>query len=396
MADLTEMCAYLLATDIDMTPLDGYALTGWEQGYGDFLVQPDLDTVWVLPTQPGTALVIGSPIHPDGTPVQVAPRQMLKTQLERLAELGYRLKVGVESEFVLYTEGDSGPAPAWDANLDYSTSHPPAVRPFFRHLGDYLNNAGIGYESIKTESAPGQAEVTFPYTDDPLAACDDYSVYKLIARDLAQQYNLIPAFMAAPATGVGNGLHLHLSLWSEHDEPGFAHHHGEDLPPLLTRAVAGMLSILPNLAPLYAPTVNSYKRYTPHSFAPVRYNWGIDHRGCAVRVCGHGKGTHLEVRLAGADADAYLALTAYVAAMVHGIEEGLTVRDVYEGDAYQDREAVPVCGDLGTALDYFEHSTAAQSLLGEDVVKHYARTAHAELNWHRRHVTDLERLRGIR
>jgi glutamine synthetase len=141
---------------------------------------------------------------------------------------------------------------------------------------------------------------------------------------------------------------------------------------------------------------DTYKRYAPHSFAPVRYNWGIDHRGCAVRVCGHGTSTHLEVRLAGADANAYLALAAYIAAMTHGIEERLTVRPVCEGDAYQDSRAVRLYDDLATALQYFEYSTTAHSLLGEDIVKHYARTAHAELDWHRQHVTDLERLRGIR
>ncbi|MFL6110283.1 MAG: glutamine synthetase family protein [Catenulispora sp.] len=394
MAEGTDMCAYLLATDLDMTPLAGFALTGWDQGFGDVLVQPDLDTVWVLPTRPGTALVIGTPLHRDGTPLRVAPRQMLKTQLERLDELGYRIKAGMECEFVLYAEGDSGPAPAWETNLDYSTSHPPIARHFFRHLGDSLNDAGIGYESIKTESAPGQAEVTFPY-GDTLAACDDYTVSQLITRDVAEQHQLIPAFMAAPATGIGSGLHLHLSLWSEHDQP-FAHERGQELPPLLERAVAGLLSLLPHLAPLYAPTVNSYKRYAPHSFAPTRYNWGLDHRGCAVRICGHGEDTHLEVRLAGADANAYLALAAYTAAIAHGIEERLTLRPACEGDAYQDRSTVALYGDLATALQHFEHSTAAHSLLGEDVVKHYARTAHAELDWHRSHVTDLERVRGIR
>ncbi|MBO4259653.1 glutamine synthetase, partial [Streptomyces griseorubiginosus] len=149
-------------------------------------------------------------------------------------------------------------------------------------------------------------------------------------------------------------------------------------------------------APLYAPTPNSYKRYRPYSFAPTRYNWGHDHRGCAIRISGHGPGTHLEVRLAGADANAYLALAAYTAAITHGIQERLTPRPACDGDAYQDQGSIPLYRDLAEALAYFANSTIAHLLLGKDVVRHYSQAARAELDWHRRHVTDLERQRGIR
>ncbi|MEU9396197.1 glutamine synthetase [Streptomyces sp. NPDC048324] len=179
---------------------------------------------------------------------------------------------------------------------------------------------------------------------------------------------MIPVFMAAPETGVGSGLHLHLhlSLWSEHDEPGFVHHCGEDLPPLMDHAVVGLLSALPHMAPLYAPTPNSYKLFQPHSFAPTRFNWGYDHRGCAVRVTGHGTGAHLEVRLSGAS----LALAACVAAMAHGIEDRLKGRSACDGDAYQEQGPVPLFADLAEALTYFEHSTIAQRVLGVEVVRH--------------------------
>ncbi|WP_328980598.1 glutamine synthetase [Streptomyces canus] len=207
---------------------------------------------------------------------------------------------------------------------------------------------------------------------------------------------MIPVFMAAPETGIGSGLHLHMSLWTERDEPGLAHHRGQELPPLMLRAIAGLLSALPHLAPLYAPTPNCYKRYQPHSFAPTRYNWGFDHRGCAIRVTGHGNGTHLEVRLAGADANTYLALTAYLAAIAHGLEEKLSPRPACDGDAYHDRNSIPLHADLAETLPHFEHSTIAQSLLGNDIVRHYAHAARAELAWHRTHITDLERQRGIR
>jgi len=390
-----EMCSYLLTADTDMSTLNGFELTGWNKGFGDFLVTPDLSTARVLSSRLGTVIVIGSPAQHDGTPVPVDPRHMLRVQLDRMRELGYMVRAGVESEFVLFADGDSGLVPAWSKNLDYALDHPPAVTPFFRHLSNALADAGIDYEAFKPEGAPGQAELAFPY-GDALDACDDYAVFQLLARDVAGHDGLVPAFMAAPQTGTGSGLHLHLSLWNEHGDPGFTHHRGQDLPPLMTHAIAGLLSLLPHLAPLYWPTVNSYKRLRAHSFAPTRYSWGIDHRGCAVRVTGHGPGAHLEVRLAGSDANAYLALAAYTAAMAHGIEEKLTPPPACEGDAYQDTSAMPVYTDLADAVRHFEHSTVAHSQLSEDVVKHYARAANAELDWHRSQVTDTERLRGIR
>ena len=390
-----EMCSYLLATDTGMNPLEGVELTGWNQGFGDFLVLPDLGTARVLPTRPGTVIMIGAPVHHDGTPLQVDPRHMLRTQLDRMRALGHEVKAGVESEFVLLTDGESGPVPAWNGNLDYALDLPPAAASFSQHLSSALADAGIPYEAFKPEGAPGQAEVTFPY-GDALDACDHYAVFRLLARDVAGYDDLVPAFMAAPQTGTGSGLHLHLSLWTEHGDPGFDHHPGQDLPPLMKHAIAGLTSLLPHLAPLYWPGVNSYKRLRPHSFAPTRYNWGIDHRGCAVRVTGHGRRARLEVRLAGSDANAYLALAAYTAAMAHGIEEKLEPRPACEGDAYQDTSAIPVYADLADALQHFEHSTAAHRLFGEDVVGHYAHAARAELDWHRSHVTDTERHRGIR
>ncbi|MFJ1975492.1 glutamine synthetase family protein [Streptomyces sp. NPDC087903] len=391
----TQMCAYILATDTYMTPLDGFAFTGWSQGFGDFLVKPEMDTARMLPHRPGTALVFGTPLHDDNTPVVVAPRHLLASQVDRLGALGYRVQVGVESEFVLYPQEAAGGAPMWSENLDYALQHPPAIGDFLHDVGETLTDAGIVYEAIKTEGAPGQTEVSFAYGDVPFA-CDDYTVFRHIVRDIAGRRGMVPVFMAAPETGIGSGLHLHLSLVDDNGRRVFAHQRGENLPALLQQATAGLLSALPHLAPLYAPTVNSYKRYRPRSFAPTRYNWGIDHRGCAIRVAGHGDSTRLEVRLAGADANVYLALAAYLAAMVHGIEEKLPLRAACDGDAYTDRKAMPLYADLSEALQHFEHSTLAHTLLGKEVVHHYARAAHAELDWHRRHVTDHERQRGVR
>ncbi|MCI3273436.1 glutamine synthetase family protein [Streptomyces cylindrosporus] len=394
MAHGAEMCSYILATDPDRTPLDGFDSAGWEQGFGDFLVKPDPGTAWILPTRPESALFLGTPVHDDGTPVEVAPRRMLTRQLERLRELGYLARIGVESEFLLCTKQQASLSPVWEGSLDYSLNPPPKVRTFFGDLGNVLNDAGIGHEAMKAEGAPGQVEVTFAYTD-ALNACDDYTLFRHMAAEIAGT-GLAPVFMAAPETGVGSGLHLHVSLWSEHGEPCFVHHRGQDLSPLMDHAIAGLIGALPHLGVLYAPYVNSYKRYRPHSFAPLRYNWGIDHRGCAVRLAGHGERARLEVRLAGADATVYLAAAACIASIVYGIEEKLAAPLACGGDAYQDESSMPLPGDLGEALQQFDGSPVADRLLGKDVVRHYARLARAELLYHRRQVTDVERQRGIR
>ncbi|MFJ8143095.1 glutamine synthetase family protein [Streptomyces sp. NPDC096013] len=397
-----EMCAYVLATDVNMTPLGGFDLTGWEQGYGDLGVTADTASIRLLPHLPGNALVMGDVFHHDGKPVEVAPRQMLRTQLERLADIGYHVAVGTEVEFLLYQgtpqdahqAGYQGLRPAWPHNLDYALGHPPQAADFFRHLHDALQDAGIPVEAIKTEGAAGQVEVTFVY-GDVMAACDAYTAFKLIVEDLAQRHGMTAAFMAAPATGVGNGLHLHLSLWSPHGN-AFTYHRGDDLPPVMERAIAGLLSGMPHLAPLYAPTPNSYKRYAPYTFAPTRYTWGFDNRGCAVRVTGAGENAHLEIRLPGADANPYLALSAACAATIHGLQDHPDLPPPCAGDPYTvaDVAAVPV--DLTEAVRGFDGHKIAHDAFGEGVVRHYARAARAELDWHRSRVTDTERQRGIR
>ncbi|MFD7769844.1 glutamine synthetase family protein [Streptomyces sp. NPDC059787] len=388
MLSKAEMCAYVLATDIDMTPLGGFDLTGWEQGYGDMGITADQNSIRLLPHQPGTALVLADAFHHDGKPVEVAPRRILRTQLARLAELGFEVRVGLESEFLLC----KGLQPVVPHNLDYALTHPPLLTEFFRQVEDALRGAGTPVESIKTEGAPGQVEITFPY-GPALEACDAYTVYKHTVRYLAQRQVLTASFMAAPFTGVGSGMHLHVSLW-QNGTSAFATSSGTRLPEVMRYGIAGLLSGMPHLAPLYAPFPNSYKRHaTPHSFAPQHMNWGYDNRGCAVRVTGHGDSTHLEVRLPGADANPYLALAASLAAITHGVTEKLTPPDPCLGDAYEDRQAPPVRRDLAEALAYFDGSTLAQSLLGDEVVRHYARAAQAEITEHSRQVTDVERER---
>lgn len=402
MKSQAEMCAYVLATDTDMTPLDGFDLTGWEQGYGDVLVKGDPDSIRLLPHLPGTAIMIGDAYHHDGTVVEVAPRYMLRHQLERLADLGFQADVGVESEFLLAAgtpekirrNGYRNLRPAWPHNLDYALGHPPRLANFFHDLDDDLRSAGIPVEAFKTEGAGGQVEVTFDH-GNPLEACDAYAVYRMVTDDHAQRYGMTALWMAAPFTGVGSGLHLHISLRSA-DGNAFAHRRGQDLPEAMERAIAGLISGMPHLAPLYAPVPNSYKRFRAHSFAPTRHNWGLDNRGCAVRVTGSGENTHLEIRLTGADANIYLALAAAVAAIVHGFQDNPELPEPCRGDPYTTPTLnVPVAADLAEAVTRFNGGKVPLDAFGESVVRHYTRAAQVEIARQRTQVTDMEQMYAL-
>ncbi|MCW8095844.1 glutamine synthetase family protein [Streptomyces tauricus] len=403
--DGPEMCRYVLATDLDMNPQPGYDLTGWHDGFGDLRVVPDRGTIRRLNYLPRTVLVHGDAVHPDGSPVEIAPRQILRRQIEKLAALGLKAKVGIESEFMLYRHtaaqarrrGYQGLTPVSPHNLDYALDHPVALSGFFDHLHDALRAAGAPPEAIKTEGAPGQIEVTWPYEDpygDPLRACDAYTVHQHAVRQIAERHGMVPTFMAAPQTGVGSGMHLHVSLWHG-DEPVFHTLRPSELPARLQHSIAGLIENLPYMGPLYAPTPNSYRRFRPHSFAPTNFSWGRDNRTCAVRVTGHGTHPHLENRVPGADANPYLALAATLASIAHGIRTEPKLPEPCTGDAYHATEPLPVPQTLDEALTDFANSQLAQEAFGSRVVEHYTRAGEIELAAVKDQVTDVELKRGL-
>ncbi|MGW2858343.1 glutamine synthetase family protein [Streptomyces sp. NPDC001205] len=393
-----EMCKYILATDIDMTPHVGFGLTSWDSGYEDVAVVPDLTTLRRVPWMPRTVLVLGDAVGPDEQPLDVAPRQMLRAQLTRLAAHGLHAQVGLETEFVLYRGtytktapiGPGGLVRVAEDNLDYALDHAPDVDRYFRRLQAALAKAEMPVEAVKTEGAPGQAEITFPY-GGALTACDQHLVFKHAVRALAARAGMTATFMASPQTGIASGLHVHLSL-TRSGNAMLPTEHG-DLSLLGKRAVAGLLDGLPGLAPLYAPNINSYKRFMPGSFAPTRMTWGFDNRTCAVRVVGHGDNLHLEVRTPGADANPYLALSAALAALIHGLDTSPDLPAACTSNGYEAADVTPVPSTLDQARSAFRHSPLAEGAFGRDVVEHYARLAQLELDHHRTVVTDAEQHR---
>ncbi|MFK0113157.1 glutamine synthetase family protein [Streptomyces sp. NPDC091217] len=384
-----EACSYLLGTTFDMEPSSGFDLTSWTDGYRDMGINADWTTLRVLPHMQNMALVHCDAVDQDGAPHEVAPRQMLRRQLERLQELGYDAQVAWESEFVLY----SGDRPVEDRNLDYDLDLHPRLGDFLGDLEDALPDAGVPVEAFKGEGAGGQVEATFPKSG-VMEACDNFTVYKHLVKHLARRHGLTASFMAAPATGVASGLHLNLSLW-QGEQPLFALPSPRALPTeIMGHSIAGLIAAVPNLMPLFAGSTNSYKRYaTSHCFTPQFMNWGHDNRGCAIRVAGHGPSSRLEIRVAGAEANPYLVAAASLAAIAHGLDHKLTPPRPRLGDAYADDTSAPLPRDLRDALETFRFGHAARDLLGVEVVKHYGRAVQIEIDELNREVTDVERRR---
>jgi glutamine synthetase len=391
-----EACTYLLATDVEMNTVGGFALTSWERGYGDFEMVPDLDTLRLVPWHPGTAMCLADVHWGDGSDVAPSPRQVLRGQVARLAERGLSALAATELEFLVFRDtyeeaGEKGftdlrPANAY--NVDYSVLGTARVEPLMRRIRAEMGGAGLRVESSKGECNLGQHEINFAY-GPVLRTADEHVIYKTGAKEIAAQEGMAITFMAKYDEREGSSCHVHLSLRRADGSALF-----EDDPVAFERFLAGQLACLRELTLLHAPNVNSYKRFAAESFAPTAVAWGRDNRTCSVRVVGHGPATRCELRLPGADVNPYLTLSAIIAAGLHGIDAELELEPPVDGNAYASgRPRVP--DSLRDARDLFAASAVAREAFGDEVVAHLLNQADVELAAYGAAVTDWERRRGF-
>ncbi len=399
----TEVCDYLLAVDVEMNTVDGYRDSSWDSGYGDLVLRPDLATLRRIPWWPGTALVLCDVqrVRPEGEPLRVSPRQVLRAQLDRLAERGLRAYVGTELEFLVFDDsyeaafdrGYRGLTPANQYNVDYSLLGTARLEPLLRRIRNEMSGAGLYVESAKGECNPGQHEIAFRY-DEALITCDNHSVYKNGAKEIAAQEGRSLTFMAKYNEREGNSCHIHLSLRDTEGAPVFAGDGPAGTSELMRHFLAGQLDCLREFTYLLAPNINSYKRFVAGSFAPTALAWGVDNRTCALRVVGAGESLRMENRIPGGDVNPYLAVAAVIAAGLHGIDHALPLEPEFQGDAYRSqRPRVP--STLREAADLFGESRPARAAFGDDVVDHYRNAARVELAAFDAAVTDWERVRGF-
>ncbi len=395
-----EACNYLLAVDVEMNTVPGYAMSSWERGYGDFLLVPDA-VVRRVPWHPATALVLADLTWHDGSPVTAAPRQILKKQAERLTRRGWTALAGTELEFIVFRDsyeqasagGYRGLTPANDYNVDYSILGTARIEPLLRRIRNAMVGAGMYVESAKGECNAGQHEIVFRFAD-AVTTCDNHAIYKTGAKEIAAQEDMSITFMAKPNDKEGNSCHIHLSLRDSSGTPLLAGEGPHGLSRLGEHFLAGQLAALPELALCYAPNINSYKRFTPGSFAPTAIAWGRDNRTCALRLVGHGASLRVENRVPGGDVNSHLAVAAMIAAGVHGIDNELPLQPPCEGNAYTG-DAPKVPDNLRDALTAWEESDLARQAFGSDVVEHYANYARTELAAYGAAVTDWELRRGF-
>ena len=294
-----EGCNYLLAVDVDMQPVEGYAMSSWDLGYGDFEMKPDLDTLRPVPWLQGTVLLMADLRWEDGRDVLASPRQILRRQLGRLAERGLTASAGTELEFIVFMDsyaeawhkGYRDLEPANLYNIDYSLLGTARVEPLIRRIRNAMQGAGMKVENSKGECNFGQHEINFHY-GDALATADNHAIYKNGAKEIAAQEGVSITFMAKFNENEGNSCHIHCSLANAEGANAFASDR-----ELFERFLAGQLACMRELTLLYAPHVNSYKRYAPGSFAPTAVAWGRDNRTCSLRVVGNGQSLRVENRL---------------------------------------------------------------------------------------------------
>jgi glutamine synthetase len=389
-----EGCNYLLALEMEMDPVPGYALASWEQGYGDFRLEPDLGTLRRIPWLESTALVLADVLSHDGADVKPSPRQVLKAQVKRAEALGYTPMFGSELEFYLlketYEEAHAKHyrdlTPSVPYILDYHILASTYDEPFIRQIRNGMHDAGIRVETSKGEAWPGQHEINFRYAD-AVAMADNHVIYKNGAKEIAHLNGCSITFMAKPDhTWIGSSCHIHSSLWRD-GEAAFA---GES--DVFKQYLAGQIAALKELAIFVAPTINSYKRFAAGSWAPTTLAWGHDNRTCGFRIVGHGPALRTETRIPGGDVNPYLAFAALLAAGLHGIENELELPPPLEGNAYEsDSERFP--HSLREAIAALEEGTIARQALGDEVVDHYLNYARTEQRLFDEVVTSYERER---
>ena len=392
-----EGCNYLLAVDVDMNTVDGYAMSSWERGYGDFVLKPDLATLRLVPWLQGTAMVLCDLAWEDGSDVAASPRQILRRQLARLAERGWSANAGTELEFMVFRETYESAwhkayrnlEPANLYNIDYSLLGTARIEPLIRRIRNAMEGAGMAVENSKGECNYGQHEINFHYAE-ALRTADDHAIYKNAAKEIAAQDGMAISYMAKFDEREGSSCHIHFSLADENGRNVFASDEA-----VFESFLAGQLACLRELTVLLAPNINSYKRFVEGSFAPTTVAWGRDNRTCSLRVVGHGQGQRFELRAGGSDLNPYMAISAIIAAGLHGVDTKLELEPMYEGNAYNATDKPRLPTTLRDARDLFATSEVSRAAFGDDVVDHYVNAADVELAAFEAAVTDWERYRGF-
>ena len=402
----THACDYLLANDIDMEPVPGYAAANWSRGYGDFVLKPDMGTLRRIPWLEGTALVLADVLDHHHHDVPHSPRQILKKQIARLDAMGMTCFCASELEFYLFDESYESAAAKRFHGLktagayieDYNILQTTREEDVMRAIRKGMQGAGIPVENSKGEWGPGQEEINVRYAD-ALTMADRHVILKNGAKEIASAQGKAITFMAKWRYDLaGSSSHVHMSLWDKAGKTPLFYEPGAEygMSPLMRSFLAGQIRHAREITWFLAPYVNSYKRFQAGTFAPTKTIWSRDNRTAGFRLCGEGsKAIRAECRIGGADLNPYLAFAALIAAGLAGVEEKLALPPPFSGDAYQVAKLPDVAKTLRDATAALDKSRMLRAAFGDEVIDHYVHTARWEQLEYDRRITDWELMRGF-
>ncbi|MFT4149186.1 MAG: glutamine synthetase family protein [Paracoccaceae bacterium] len=396
----THCCNYLLAVDMEMNTVPGYRSAGWERGYGDYVMRPDLSTLRRIPWLPGTALVLCDLLdHDTQEEVSVSPRAILKKQVARARAMGFDAMMATELEFFLFEnsyesfrdKGFAGLTPISGYNEDYHIFQTSKEEDVMRTIRNALYAAGIPVENSKGEAEAGQEEINYRYSD-ALDTADNHTLIKQATKEIAWAKGKSVTFMAKyDHRRAGSAAHVHQSLWKDGKPAFYDHDDPHGMSATMKQFVAGQLAHAEEITVFLAPYVNSYKRFTIGMFAPTKAVWSTDNRTAGFRVCGaHTKAVRVECRIPGADVNPYLTCAALLAAGLAGIEGKMELEPEMRGDMYHATGVREVPKNLRDATAKLNGSAMLRAALGDDVVDHYTHAAEWEIAETDRVVTDFE------
>ncbi|MBK5458351.1 glutamine synthetase [Peribacillus sp. TH16] len=394
-------CAVNLVWDVSLDFQDNYEFCSLDNGLHDMVIKPDMSTLRLYPWCEKTVLVLGDLQNKDQTEISVAPRTILKRQIQRAKDFGYKVNAASELEFYLFKETEDTLreknyhqlSPLFPYPVDYSINRLTRDDRFLSKITRHLTMAGIPVESIKGEWGKGQYEINLKYSD-ALRMADHTAVYKNAVKELAAMDGLTATFMAKPVTDdSGSSGHTHISLWDLQS--------GKNLfyDPLQEHGISntgryflgGVMELASEFMLFYAPYINSYKRLIAGMGAPNTLTWGVDNRTTSFRSDGKEKSMRLENRVPGADANFYLVIAACIASGLYGIENKIEPPACTTTNAYNLSNIGSLPLNLMEAVERLDHSERVRALLGNDVVDHYLTAAKMEIQGYLSEVTDWER-----
>ncbi|MBP2548996.1 glutamine synthetase [Neorhizobium galegae] len=403
----THSCNYLQATDIEMETISGYKATSWEQGYGDYIMKPDLATLRKLPWLEGTALVLCDVLdHHTHEEVPHSPRAILKKQMRALEDLGFAAFMATELEFFLFDQTFDHARETGYRNLRLSSAYNEDYHIFqttkeeevMRAIRTGLQGAGVPVENTKGEASPGQAEVNVRYAE-ALTMADRHVIIKNACKEIAWAKGKAVTFLAKwNDRAAGSSSHIHQSLWSTDGKVPLFFDKDADhgISETMRHYIAGLLAYAEEYTYFLAPYINSYKRFVAGTFAPTKIVWSMDNRTAGFRLCGdRTKGIRIECRIGGSDLNPYLAMAALLAAGIEGIKNKMELEPAFVGDAYGGKGVREIPRTLRDATEKLRASAMLRQAFGQDVIDHYVRAAEWEQEEYDRRVTDWEVARGF-